>query len=46
MDPGALRHVAFSEHAKDWLKTSIVPCGLLIVNVVVTVAVSRSQAEA
>jgi SSS family solute:Na+ symporter len=40
MDPGALRHVAFSEHAKDMAENVYRAMWSLIVNVVVTVAVS------
>ena len=40
MDPNALRHVAFSEHAKDMAENVYRAMWSLIVNVVVTVAVS------
>ena len=40
VDPGALRHVAFSEHAKDMAENVYRAMWSLIVNVVVTVAVS------
>jgi len=40
MDPDALRHVAFSEHAKDMAENVYRAMWSLIVNVVVTVAVS------
>ena len=40
MDPGALRHVAFSAHAKDMAENVYRAMWSLIVNVVVTVAVS------
>ena len=40
VDPSALRHVAFSEHAKDMAENVYRAMWSLIVNVVVTVAVS------
>jgi SSS family solute:Na+ symporter len=40
VDPGALRHVAFSEHAKDMAENVYRAMWSLIVNVVVTVVVS------
>jgi SSS family solute:Na+ symporter len=40
LDPGALRHVAFSEHAKDMAENIYRAMWSLIANVVVTVAVS------
>ena len=40
IDPSALRHVAFSEHAKDMAENIYRAMWSLIVNVVVTVAVS------